>query len=139
MTERCPRCGHTEVTVRKFTVPSGSGNATVYDYYCPKCGLLETINADEPGWEEKLERWQQQPVGAPEALEAYWYPDSSGYHTTVNTTAGKQRWRLTVETAEPRYTLAVEGQPPRRLRTDQWPTVWRLANGAASPHEPNQG
>lgn len=138
MSERCPRCGNSDVTVKKFTVPSGNGNATVYDYYCPKCGLLETINADEPGWEKKVERWEQQPSKAPEALEAYWYPDPSGFHTTVNTTSGKQRWQLTVQPDEPRYTLLIGGEQRRRLRSEEWPTSWRLANGAASPNDQNR-
>jgi hypothetical protein len=41
--------------VRKFTV--GSKHATAYDFFCPKCGLLETVDSDEAGWEAALRRW----------------------------------------------------------------------------------
>lgn len=56
MTQRCPRCQNTELVVKKFTV--GGSGATVYDFFCPKCGLLVTINCDEPGWEAALKRWR---------------------------------------------------------------------------------
>jgi hypothetical protein len=55
MTQRCPRCQNTELVIKKFTV--GSNSATVYDFFCPKCGLLETVNCDEAGWEAARRRW----------------------------------------------------------------------------------
>lgn len=55
MTQHCPRCQNTDLVVKKFTM--GSAGATVYDFFCPKCGLLETVNCDETGWEAALSRW----------------------------------------------------------------------------------
>jgi ribosomal protein S27AE len=54
--ERCPRCGNAGVVVRKFTV--GDRKTTVYDYFCPKCGMGESINCDEPEWRKAVARWR---------------------------------------------------------------------------------
>ncbi len=57
MKERCPRCTNTDLVIKKFTL--GERSVTVYDCFCPRCGLLETINCDEAGWSEAVNRWQE--------------------------------------------------------------------------------
>ena len=55
MKQRCPRCENTDLVVKKFTV--GEAGTTVFDYFCPKCELLETSSCDAAGWEQALQRW----------------------------------------------------------------------------------
>ena len=44
------------MVVKKFTV--GDQKTTVYDYFCPKCGLGESINSDEPEWRTAVAHWR---------------------------------------------------------------------------------
>lgn len=55
MTQHCPTCQNTDLIIKKFTV--GTSAATAYDFFCPRCGTLETVNCDEIGWDAALSRW----------------------------------------------------------------------------------
>jgi hypothetical protein len=133
---RCPRCGHSDITVRKYTLPSSrGGDVTVYDYFCQSCQLLETIDKDEPGWQQKKARWERQ-EGAPRSLDVFWWGDGKEYRATVETTSGEQQWRLVVNDAEPRYTLTINDHQVERINSDEWPQTWTLASGAKTPLEP---
>ena len=65
--ERCPQCANEDLVAKKFTV--GERGVTVHDFFCPQCGTLETIRADEPGWEAKLARWQTPTVSGGKPLD----------------------------------------------------------------------
>ena len=63
MAEHCPSRGAGAIVVKKFTLPFGDdGNQTIFDYYCPSCGRLETIGCRDSGWQAAVGLWEQPPT-----------------------------------------------------------------------------
>ena len=51
---RCPRCGSTQVRGAKF----GFATASLREFGCESCGLVEDRRTDAPDFKEWLARWK---------------------------------------------------------------------------------
>jgi hypothetical protein len=136
--ERCPRCGSRDVQGGKITLlgkGDGGSSVTIYERHCNNCGRADEVSTNEAGWESALELWEQQ-EGTPRTLDVQWLENlNADLEAIVNTTSGKQRWTLTVNGTEPRYTLYVDGRIADRIPTEAWPPSWTMTNGRRSPHD----
>jgi ribosomal protein S27AE len=58
---QCPKCSNREIRGGKNTLldaGEGGEDLIVYDFFCPRCGLGESMADDDPGLSDFFRRWE---------------------------------------------------------------------------------
>lgn len=57
--KKCPNCGNENIVGEKYklVIPNSDLKITKYEFYCGKCGLMESKNNNDPDFSNFYKRW----------------------------------------------------------------------------------